>query len=431
MVSGKAKSKLSGGVKHYCKTSNMFEALLKEDNEEADDPINFDFDDDEMDATEREHDEKILLSEEDHSTANIKSYFHPESLIESVLSEIIKKAVKQSKARKQKQRKRKVELLETCSNNMDINKFDECNVIEEKIESTQPIIRCRSCNIKHFPYQKFCRWTRSRGNKITQPLPELSTISEENVKLIHEWILRIEVPNEKLNCKSHGEHLKITETFLERTQGSMKYPDLCFHVAPKKDLKLKGGSRVKKFDTEDEEIVKMLTLFRSLSVFGEFEDHKICKISSKNPKESLCYCCLMRSTVFKSRIGKGRQLLKPVEILCNIPEGIRKVPTYEIVNTFLEHISKCIPNFKDKVATNWICSGCKVSEDLTDKYCINLDEKTNSLNIENPIEMKTRWLQNEHICQDKHGHFQLSLHKIKKCASFIHLFVWILICQNR
>ena len=125
MVRGKRKAKLSGGVNCSLKISYRFEALTKEDNEEADaDQINFDFDDDEK-QNDNHIEEKMLLSGEDHSTTNIREDIHPESLIESLLTEIIKKAVKQSKASKQKQRKRKAKLLET-SNNMDINKFDEC-----------------------------------------------------------------------------------------------------------------------------------------------------------------------------------------------------------------------------------------------------------------------------------------------------------------
>ena len=142
--------------------------------------------------------------------------------------------------------------------------------------------------------------------RINEPLlsKDNLTISGETASIVNDWIIL----REKRKDQPTRKHLDIAESFLARTLGASDFPDFCFHKSEKYEgLKLKGGSRVKNFDTEEEEIVKVLTLFRSLDVFGEFEDHKICKISSKNPKESLCYFCLMMSTVFKCRVGKGRQ----------------------------------------------------------------------------------------------------------------------------
>jgi hypothetical protein len=165
---------------------------------------------------------------------------------------------------------------------------------------------------------------------------------------------------------------------------------------------------VKFFDTDEDAIIKVLSLFRSLRVFGEFKEHKKCIISNKNPKGKLCSFCLMWSIVFKSKISKGRQVIKPVEILCIIPMEIISEPTHKIVNVFLENISKCVPEFKELVATKWICSECKVCHDLTDKYCIHLDQETKSTHIENLIEMKTCVLRNNHRCKSQQGDFKFT-----------------------
>jgi hypothetical protein len=68
----------------------------------------------------------------------------------------------------------------------------------------------------------------------------------------------MEEPNDELKCKSCSDHSKIADSFLAKTQGSTSYPDFCVHgVEPNTDLKLKGGSRVKIFDTDNDEIIKV------------------------------------------------------------------------------------------------------------------------------------------------------------------------------
>ena len=94
-------------------------------------------------------------------------------------------------------------------------------------------------------------------------------------------------------------HLNLIESFLEKSCHASEEPDICFQTF-NKDLKLRGGARLKVFDTENEEMGRVLTLFRSLRVFDNFKEHSKCKLSSRNPKDSLCSFCLMRSIMLKS-----------------------------------------------------------------------------------------------------------------------------------
>ena len=59
------------------------------------------------------------------------------------------------------------------------------------------------------------------------------------------------------------EHFKMAETFLTKSCGSTDFPDLCFQ-SQNENLKLRGGSRIKIFNTDEEEIDRVLSIFRSL-----------------------------------------------------------------------------------------------------------------------------------------------------------------------
>ena len=149
-------------------------------------------------------------------------------------------------------------------------------------------------------------------------------------------------------------------------------PDM-IHFSNKKCLKLRGGAKLKYFDTDEDEIVKVLSLFRSFKVFEEFKEHMKCKLASKHTKSTLCSFCLMRSLVIKSKIPKGRQVIRPVEILCNISVDTIALPTFKIVDTLFENISNSFVQFNEVVATRMVCLDCNMALNLTGNYCITLD----------------------------------------------------------
>ena len=209
---------------------------------------------------------------------------------------------------------------------------------------------CFKCHKQgHFPQSVCCKAkkdSQTKKNKTTKNLVKRSPLTEEVIGMVRQRIQQLE--ELELNKKSihppkgkQENELQIIEKFLARTSASTDLPDLFLdNIVPNEYLKLKGGSRLKIFDTDDEALVKMLSLFRPLSLFGEFKEHKKCKISATSPRDSLCSFCLMRSTVLKSRIYTGRQLIKPIEIICNLPVGYNSKEPYENLNIFVENISK-------------------------------------------------------------------------------------------
>ena len=52
----------------------------------------------------------------------------------------------------------------------------------------------------------------------------------------------------------------------------------------------------------------------------------------------------------------------------------------------------------DLNATKWNCSRCKEDQDISDNYCIALDENTTSRCIKNLLDVKTRDLLKNHHC---------------------------------
>jgi hypothetical protein len=169
LVKGKGALKLSSAAKFSLKLSNKFDDGRHQD-EEEENLIEDLKDTTLMEGVSVSQDEGDLIQDLMNNSWN-KEEEWCESFIDSLLSEIIKKTVKQSKARKQKQQKKMAEKSGTCSTNSDINKIDDSNMIEDKMERAQPRIRCRSCQIKHFPYPKFCRWTKERSRESKNPSP--------------------------------------------------------------------------------------------------------------------------------------------------------------------------------------------------------------------------------------------------------------------
>ena len=218
--------------------------------------------------------------------------------------------------------------------------------------------RCESCFISHFPHPKFCKWSIFRKKSSLNFCEPKHQLTDAIKKLIRERIENIEASSKN---EKHQRELKVVHEFFKESSHSTSLSDICFQTYENGNLKLKGGTRIKIFDTDRDEIVKVLTLFRSLRVFDNFKEHSKCKLSSRNPKDSLCSFCLMRSIIFKSKICKGRQIIKPMEILCNIPVKNNIEQTYEVVDQFLENISRSYIEFQKFVLPFWHCNECQQS----------------------------------------------------------------------
>ena len=219
---------------------------------------------------------------------------------------------------------------------------------DERVNSTtvQAITeRCHKCFITHWPYHKFCRWAKAKKEKQNFPQKPL-LFSEETVKLIYDRIHFLkQCKDMKVKDKmtnKHTDYLEISDSFLKKSCDASNMSDICFQTFnsdfyPEENLKLKGGARLKIFDTEEPELSRVISIFRSLQVFNAFNGHKKCNLTTKG---SLCTFCLLRSLVLKSRISEGRQLIKPVEILCDLSVETESQPTVEYVNGAIEKIKK-------------------------------------------------------------------------------------------
>ena len=106
----------------------------------------------------------------------------------------------------------------------------------------------------------------------------------------------------------------------------------------------------------------------------------------------------MRSLVLKSKTSAGRQIIKPVEILCDLPMEIFLESTSAVINYIFENISKSIKEFDYVLAKKWSCTFCKQIHNLTNNHIINLDVKTETRSIENLLAIKKQQLIEDHIC---------------------------------
>ena len=140
LVKGKGTSKMSSPAKFLLQLSNKFEF---EENEEADDdPINFDF-----------------LYRIATSSSKREKKNNPIRII----TRISKKNEKAKESFDASVTPNQLKVLEDNKKEdlpRDNYKIDDSNVIDDKNESAVPRIRCRSCQIRHFPYPKFCRWAK-------------------------------------------------------------------------------------------------------------------------------------------------------------------------------------------------------------------------------------------------------------------------------
>jgi hypothetical protein len=269
------------------------------------------------------------------------------------------KSVKKNKSKQSKVLGRNVQKKKR-NENKERNDYWKLIVNENASDNYMKIdfenVKCQKCFKTHFPHRKLCRWVNAKKKEKEFPREDSLNISEETILLINDRVSFLE-KIQKINGddelqKTETNYLKITNSFLKKACNSSSLPDICFQTynsnVSDERLKLKGGSRLKIFDTEETELSRLLSIFRSLQMFYKFNKHKKCKITSKTTKDSLCTFCLMRSLVLKSKIYQGRQLIKPVEFLCALTMDITSQPTVRNINIIIEKIRMCIPTFDVK-----------------------------------------------------------------------------------
>ena len=286
--------------------------------------------------------------------------------------------------------------------------------------------RCRKCFITHFPHPKFCRWEAMKRGKRNDDSNTSSLIDMDIVKNINDKICSLESTT-KVNEKMPNHHINLCDSFLQKSCNSSNSPDLCFQTFhsdffPENRFKLKGGSRLKIFDTENRELSRILAIFRSLAIFHQFNEHKKCKIQNRSTSTSLCSFCLARSVVIKSKIAQGRQLIKPVELLCDLPMDIELQTTAENVSSFFQKMNKSLPMFQDCIATKWNCFSCKEDQHITEDFCIDLDDKSNSRSIEKLLTLKSSNLSSKHCCKSKTDENEIKIgNNVRVCLFYSSL----------
>ena len=152
---------------------------------------------------------------------------------------------------------------------------------------------------------------------------------------------------------------------------------------------------------EDKELSRILGFFRSLQIFDMFPEHKKCDIPNKSSKEGVCSFCLLRSLMLKSRKGQGRQLIKPVEILCDQPSDFATLSTIQNIIAIIDKMKTSLPAIGAKIATQWQCLECMDNIKLTEDYCIGLERKETSRCIDHLIASKSKELIQTHSCSTR------------------------------
>ena len=138
--------------------------------------------------------------------------------------------------------------------------------------------RCDSCFNSHFPHPKFCKWSIAKKKSRLHFCESKHQLTDAIINLIKDRIDNIEASSKK---EQHQRELKIVHEFFKKSSHSTSLSDICFQTCENRSLKLKGGTRIKIFDTNRDEIERVLTIFRSLRVFDNFKEHSKCKLSSR------------------------------------------------------------------------------------------------------------------------------------------------------
>ena len=155
-------------------------------------------------------------------------------------------------------------------------------------------------------------------------------------------------------------------------------------------MKLKDGGRkekeelkVKKFISKTGEINVVLNLLRSSAMFESMNiKHEKCAVSQ------FCNFCLLRSSIYRINLQKGRQTLTPVELECQPFKSIDQSFVGVLENVLENAIMSC-SSFKNEIIPQWECSCCtSLLKSSYIDFIIQLDNATTDREISNLIEMK-------------------------------------------
>ena len=142
-------------------------------------------------------------------------------------------------------------------------------------------------------------------------------------------------------------------------------------------LKLRGGAKetkkFKTYETEDPNILDILSIFRSLKLFSTFSSHEKCALSKKKTRDNLCQFCLLRSLTIKSNDPKGRTSIKPFEFHAAIPENMYSKSLTENLAAIVNHLSIKVPQIKKNFNIKWNCNKCPQNDFVLEL----LSEQTN------------------------------------------------------
>ena len=92
------------------------------------------------------------------------------------------------------------------------------------------------------------------------------------------------------------------------------------------------------------------------------------------------------------------------------------------MDTIITKISDSFSKFKEVVATQLTCSGCKIDLKLTDSYCITLDQNKEMIKIENLLEIKTEQQRKKHYCTSETSRIEVGCELKCNASSKICIF---------
>ena len=237
---------------------------------------------------------------------NVKEH---QSLDKPLISKAIKKKKKNVKRKTTLEHSKVIE--EICLKNNKIDNLAKCE------------LRCNLCFKEHFPQSKFCRWSEEKKNSKKLSVKTKSTnLSEDTINLVKKKIQYLQDGRE---TRKDVQMKKINDAFLKRSQNAsdpLNYPDLLgrkvYKFSPSKskesynledtsNLKLRGGVgenvKVKKYVSNTKDINLVLNSLRSSSMLASLTLHNKC------PAKNFCKFCLLRSTIIKINLQKGKNLL--------------------------------------------------------------------------------------------------------------------------
>ena len=103
------------------------------------------------------------------------------------------------------------------------------------------------------------KWVNTKKKENEFIVEDSIMISEETIRQINDQISFLEKTKKQVNDKekkNQTNYLKISNSFFKKSCNSSSLPDICFqtsnsNIGSEESFKLKGGSRLKIFDTEE------------------------------------------------------------------------------------------------------------------------------------------------------------------------------------